>query len=108
VGSCCHMVLLPWAAILIGCSAAIISVLGYLYITVSMIYKLFLLPLCSLVVCMCVRMHMCVCHHSHVIRVSVNKHSSNCTIGIPACRVWSPANIYTIMASSMESSPINA
>jgi len=35
VGTCCHMMLMPYAAILIGCTAATVSVVGYLYITVS-------------------------------------------------------------------------
>ena len=35
VGSCCHMVLFPWATVLLGCCAAVISVCGFEYITVS-------------------------------------------------------------------------
>ena len=45
------MFLMPWAAILIGCCAAAVSVLGYLYITVSTIS----IDVCSVHVCVCVR-----------------------------------------------------
>ena len=35
VGACADMVLEPWGAILIGCFSAVVSVLGYAFLSVS-------------------------------------------------------------------------
>jgi len=35
VGAVADMVIEPWAAVLIGCSSGVVSVLGYTYLSVS-------------------------------------------------------------------------
>ena len=35
VGACADMVIEPWGALLIGCFSGILSVLGYVYLSVS-------------------------------------------------------------------------
>jgi len=60
-GSCCHMVLFPWAAGLIGCFAAVISVVGSEYLTVSTsLSAMCQLYVCIKLCCICIIMSVAV------------------------------------------------
>ena len=44
VGACADMVIEPWGAVLIGCCSAVISVVGYTFLSVSYLFSM--LTLC--------------------------------------------------------------